>query len=226
VDVGEAVVAPYLWASGTSSIDRLLVTHAHPDHAGGAPFLLRHFGVSEAWEGPAPRADAAYARLAAAQGLAGTRRTVRRGLREVWDGVEVEVLWPAPTGASRRARNDDSVVLRLRLGQVALLLPGDLEKAGEGALEAPPAAVLKVPPHGSRTSSSPRLLDALRPRVAIASAGFRNRYGHPHPEVVERYRKAGIELFRTDRDGAVTLSTDGSSLWVSTFRDPRPRRLR
>jgi len=225
IDLGEAVVGPYLRVSGVRRIDRLLVTHAHPDHAGGAGFLLRSFVIGEAWEGPAPANDGAYRTFVRAVREAGVaRRTVVRGLRETWDGVEVEVLspWRLPR-PPWRVRNDDSVVVRLRYGETTLLLAGDVEAGAESALVEPRALVLKVPHHGSRSSSSPAFLAAVAPRLAVLSAGFRNRHGHPHPEVVERYRRQGIELLRTDVDGSITVSSDGRRVWVRTFRDPRPR---
>jgi competence protein ComEC len=227
-DVGEAVLGPFLWRDGSPVIRGLVVTHAHPDHVGGVPFLLRALDVREVWEGVAPSHDKAYDALAAtlAHARAG-RRAVGRGVRADWDGVEVEVLGPrAPARRPWRTRNDDSVVLALRYGEVVLLLTGDVEAAGETALEPPRAFALKVAHHGSRSSSTPAFLAATAPRVAVVSVGDHSRFGHPHPEVVERYRRAGILLFRTDRDGAVRLSTDGKRVWMATEADGWTARIR
>jgi competence protein ComEC len=114
-------------------------------------------------------------------------------------------------------RNDDSVALELRFGEVVLLLTGDLEGTGEARLEAGPVHVLKVAHHGSRSSSTAGFLARTRPRIAIVSAGARNRFGHPHPDVVERFRRAGTRLWRTDRDGTVDVTTDGREVWVKAF---------
>lgn len=219
-DPGEAVVAPYLWDLGVRRLDRLAVTHAHPDHAGGIPFLLRAFRIGEVWEGPAPLHDPAYRQLdLALEAAAVPRRTVVAGLRDLWDGVDVRVLGPAtPSRPSWRTRNDDSLVLWLRLGRVSLLLPGDVEESGEGCCDDSPSDVVKVPHHGSRTSSTAAFLAGTGPRVAIVSVGARNPFGHPHPDVVERYRRSGALVLRTDRDGAITVSTDGSRLWVTTHK--------
>jgi len=219
-DIGEAVVGPYLWSEGWRRIETLVLTHAHPDHVGGAPFLLRAFDLRGTWEGPAPRHDRGYAELDAALRAGGAaRRTVARGVREDWDGVAVEVAGPRPP---RRppwtTRNDDSVVLTLRWGKVTFLLTGDIEAAGEDALGGVAAQVLKVPHHGSRSSSSPRFLAAVSPRVALVSVGHANRFGHPHPAVVDRYARAGVWLLRTDEDGTATVSTDGERIFVRTFR--------
>jgi len=219
LDMGEAVVAPYLWSLGIRRVDGLVLTHAHPDHVGGAPSTLRSFGVASVWEGLAPRHDPLYAGLdRVLQDTSTIRLCVTRGLRADWDGVRVEVLAPErPPRPPWTARNDDSVVLALRFGDVTLMLAGDIERPSESRLPATRADVLKVPHHGSRTSSSAPFLAATRPRVAIVSAGFRNRFGHPHAEVLERYHRLGCRVFRTDRDGAVTVSTDGRELRVETF---------
>ena len=103
---------------------------------------------------------------------------------------------------------------------------GDKLESGEAALDVPPAFALKVAHHGSRSSSTPRLLALAAPRVAIVSVGDHSRFGHPHPEVVDRYRQAGVALFRTDRDGAVTFSTDGRRVWMATYADEWTARIR
>jgi len=157
---------------------------------------------------------------------ANTRRTVGRGLAETWDGVQIEVLGPGrPARAPWKVRNDDSLVVALRLGDVRILLTGDVEQGGEAALPDPWAQVVKVPHHGSRTSSSDALLDAVRPRLALASTGAHNTFGHPHPEVVARYRRRGVHFLNTAWEGTITLATDGRRLWVGTAASPLPRLL-
>jgi len=230
-DPGEQVVAPFLWASRLRRVEALVVTHAHPDHSGGVPFLLRTFGVASVWEGKAPRGDRSYRALAEALSRSGApTRAVARGMRTWWDGVEVRVLGPVPGPPPWRVRNDDSVVLTLRLGGVRFLLTGDVETTAEtGALgdgREVASAVVKVPHHGSRSSSSPGFVAAVAPSVAVISAGARNPFGHPHPEVLERYRRAGALVLRTDRDGAITVSTDGRRVWVRSMALGRERRVR
>jgi competence protein ComEC len=215
-DVGEWVVAPYLWSLPVRRLEGVAVSHAHVDHVGGVPFLLRHFAPKAVWEGPAPRADAAYRTFDKAA-RAAARRSVWTGTETTVDGIRLEVLAPRPTGAPPlRTRNDDSLVVRVSLGAVSFLLTGDAETAGEEALPSPRATVLKVAHHGSRTSSSERFLDRAAARIAVVSVGARNRFGHPHPEVLGRYLRRGLRIYRTDRDGAVQLSTDGRRLWVRT----------
>jgi competence protein ComEC len=221
-DAGRDVVSPYLWGRGHRRVQRLVLSHAHPDHAGGLPAVARAFGPPELWEGPAPRADPTYRSLGGALGRrAPARRSVVRGVRENWDGVDLEVLSPRPRGgAPWRTRNDDSLVLRLGYGRVRLLLAGDAEAAAEAALREDGAvAVLKVAHHGSRTSSTAGFLQAARPAVAIVSVGARNPFGHPHQEAVRRLTEAGAMVLRTDRHGGVTVSTDGQRLWVDGAAD-------
>ncbi|HVQ30213.1 MAG TPA: DNA internalization-related competence protein ComEC/Rec2 [Vicinamibacteria bacterium] len=216
-DLGERIVAPFLWSEGVRRLDRLVLTHAHPDHAGGVPFLLRAFGPAEVWEGVAPVRDQGYETFADALRENGaTRLAVARGRRVVWDGVTLEVLGPAPPPKRPlRTRNDDSLVLSVTFGEVTFLLTGDVEGAGERALTLPPSVVLKVPHHGSRTSTTEGLLQQARPRWAVVSAGFRNHFGHPHPDVLRRLGALGVRVFRTDRDGTVRLRTDGTHIWVA-----------
>lgn len=217
-DFGETIVGPHLWDRGVTRIERVLLTHPHPDHVGGAPFLVRGFDVGEVWEGPAPAHDAIYAALdRQLRQLGASRRTVLAGVGGDWDGVRFDVLNPPPPGPPpARTRNDDSLVVRLQFGDVQLLLTGDIEGSAERRLGVGAATILKVPHHGSRTSSTPAFLAAVAPRVAIVSVGYRSLFGHPHPEVVERYLRSGVRLFRTDEDGSVSVSTDGRSVWVKT----------
>jgi competence protein ComEC len=134
----------------------------------------------------------------------------------LWDGLTVEVLGPAGGPPPWRTRNDDSVVLAVALGGDRMLLTGDIEARAEAGLSPGRASLLKVPHHGSRSSSTPALLEETSPALAIVSVARHSRFGHPHPDVVDRYRRRGIRLFRTDRDGTVTVSSDGNGIRVST----------
>lgn len=227
-DVGEAVVGPYLWSHGVGSIEAIVATHAHPDHVGGAKALLRGFAVGAVFEGLAPRRDPVYRAFDEAVVAARVpRRSLARGMMVSFDGAEIRVMGPTPGGVPPwRARNDDSLVLEVRFGDMGFVLAGDVEAAGEGRLDLGPSEVLKVPHHGSRSSSTPAFVRRVAPRIALISAGFRNRFGHPDPTVVARYRQAGARVFRTSEDGALTVSTDGRQVWVETHRDGRPERLR
>jgi competence protein ComEC len=220
IDTGEAVTAPFLWQQGRRRVDALVLTHSHNDHVGGAPFLVSAFRPEEVWEAPRVAGQALPDAVAAAVSRAGVvRTTVCRGMRRRWDEVDIEVLWPACESSARSGpENDASVVLRLRHKGITFLLSGDAGASVEGLIEPGRAEVVKVPHHGSRSSSSDAFVAEVRPRLAIVSCGRRREADAALAGVVERYRRAGARVERTDRGGAVTVASDGRRLWVDTFR--------
>jgi competence protein ComEC len=216
-DIGARVIAPALWTRGTGRLDHLVLTHGDPDHAGGARAVIDDFGpnVSEGVVVPANAAMSALRAHALSRGRLWS--SVAAGATWTVGGVVVKVWHPAPPDWERpRVRNDDSVVLELRYGDVSIVLPGDIsaEVEHELAAQLPPARlrVLKLAHHGSATSTSAEWLDALKPRIAIVSCGRDNRYGHPAPTVLARLAERGIEVRRTDREGMVVVETDGRAL--------------
>ena len=222
-DIGDRVVAPVVRGAGFRRIDYVALTHGDPDHIGGAAAIVREFRPREVWEGiPVPRSVPLTVLRAAAQAIGARWANVYRGDRIAIDGVEVVARHPVPADWERqKVRNDDSLVLELRWRDVSVLLTGDIGRAVEPDVAAAtlPARLrlVKIPHHASLTSSTPAFLAALHPQIAIASAGRANHFGHPVPEVLDRYRAIGAEIFRTDQDGAVTVVTDGTSINVQTF---------
>jgi competence protein ComEC len=199
LDTGERVVAPFLWNHGFLRIAASVVTHPDIDHAGGMEALHRLFRVDDRWE----------ARMATSFGGAWITP-----LRAATDSTRV---------------NDQAIVLRVELGLASILLASDIEAAAERALlerGTPLAAtVLKVAHHGAATSSTPPFLAAVRPAIAVVSVGARNPYGHPDAGVLTRLAAVGARVYRTDRDGAVVLETDGRTLTVTRWAGRRVERV-
>ena len=224
-DPGEEAVSPYLWSRGYQKLDVVALTHAHQDHLGGLTAILENFRVGKLWIGR----EVASPALARLEELARAKKIPieheLRGQSFAWDGVEGEFFWPATplSDVAPSAKNNDSLVLRLHYRNRTILLPGDAEKDAERAIlsenkEAElQADVLKVGHHGSKNSTMPDFLAAVRPQTAIISAGEENPYGHPSPELIERLQGAGIRILRTDRNGAVHVLTDGERVEIACF---------
>ena len=225
LDIGEQVVSPYLWSRGLKRLDVVALTHAHQDHLGGLTAVLENFRVRELWVGRDVASPAFQALLKLARG-----RGVRvvhhlRGDSFAWDGVTGRVLWPDTSAETPTAKNNDSLVLRLEHGRLALLLPGDIEAPVERKVlrdsSALAADLLKVAHHGSKTSTTAEWVAAVAPSTAAISVGETNPFGHPSPDVLERLAASGARTLRTDRDGAITALSDGQTLQVRCFLPSR-----
>jgi len=216
-DSGARILVPELRASGTNGIDLMVLSHEDTDHIGGALSVLESIAV----QGLASSLPQAHALNA----LVPAPRRCLAGESWEWDGVRFAFLHPG-AGELPVRRNNQSCVMRIEAGGASMLLTGDIERPAELSLLANPmvkADVMLVPHHGSRTSSSREFIDAVAPRWALIPAGYRNRFGHPNPEVLERYRAAGITVMRTDRDGAIRIVLGARELRVQGERARRPR---
>jgi competence protein ComEC len=221
-DIGRLVLAPALRARGVYALDALLVTHGDPDHIGGARSMLDRLGVGQVLLGIlVPGHEPSRALVAHARERNVAVRDWRAGQTNGLGGVRVRVLHPPePDWERRRIRNDDSVVVEIVHGDVAVLLTGDVSSEVERAilpqLSAARTRVLKVAHHGSRTSTSSVILEGWRPQTALISCGRGNLFGHPAPEVLARLARIGARVYRTDRDGEITLESDGREVRVRT----------
>jgi competence protein ComEC len=225
IDLGARVIQPVLRARRRRRLDAVVLSHPHPDHFGGLVSTLARVEVGELWDsgqGEDQGAGASYAALLA--GARARKIPVRRprdlcGAPRVAGGVTIEVLAPCPGYAPDAGANDNSLVLRLTYGRRSALLVGDAEHDEEEKLmrtsRTIQADLLKVGHHGSRTSTSPGFLSAVRPSFAAISAGVRNRFGHPHPRTLETLAVHGVPIGRTDRGGAIIWETDGIDVRVS-----------
>jgi competence protein ComEC len=219
-DTGARIVEPFLRARGIGRIDVVALSHPHPDHLNGLFRVLARFDVGAFWSSGDDGHNPEYGRLVAlarSRGVAipevaetrlGAASIVPLGPFESFpDGRDDRI--GAPPGLSV---NDASLVVRIGFAGRGVLFAGDLEADGEGELvgrrdvgQVVAADVLKVPHHGSRTSSSPELVDAVAPALAVISLGWRNQFHFPAPEVVGRYAARGARVLRTDRDGAISV---------------------
>lgn len=227
-DAGRQVLLPLLQNLGERRVDELVLSHRDTDHVGGAGALIDAVPVARL-----------RASLVAGHPLltqVSDTRTCLAGQQWSWDGVEFRVLHPFHAARPDEAPNTQSCVIQVRDAQGhRVLLTGDVELAQEEALVqrwggSLRSDVLVVPHHGSHTSSGEAFLSAVRPRVAVMQLGYRNRFGHPHPEIWDRYIRNGIDVVRTDHCGAWMWNGDGASCtrnvrrryWQWTPEKPAP----
>ncbi|HEX7331173.1 MAG TPA: DNA internalization-related competence protein ComEC/Rec2 [Pyrinomonadaceae bacterium] len=221
--IGETVVSEYLWWRGLSEVDYVLATHADADHIDGLNDVLKNFNVRSALVARRPANDAEFAKFSQTLTATNTHsELIQAGDVIRFGAVEVSVLWPPPGDLST---NNDSIVLRVKFGEHSILLTGDIEKSAERALLQAPhdlnAIVVKVPHHGSKTSSTDDFVRATSPHLAIVSVGRNSIFGHPHDEVVQRWQSNGATVVTTGESGTITITTDGHHLSLEKFIQPQ-----
>jgi competence protein ComEC len=212
-DIGEEVVSAALWSRGIRRLDVVALSHAHSDHMGGLPSVLRNFHPAELWVGNNPHTESYDALLHEAADLHVRLRSLRAGDALHLGNTDVAVLAPMPSYQPGSApANNDSLVLRVAYGQTSVLLEGDAEAPIEEAMLAEPgltSTLLKVGHHGSVSSTRPEFLARVAPQWAVISCGLHNRYGHPRPEVLAELQEARIRTYSTDIQGATCFRLDG-----------------
>lgn len=219
-NIGETVVSAFLWEKGLDRVDYLLATHADADHIQGLSDVARNFKVRAALFGRTPLRDEDYAELESVLRRRGVETVkLARGDVLTFGEARIEVLFPK--SSDEISDNNRSLVLRVVFGERKFLLTGDIEKETERELLEMPeflrADVVKVPHHGSRTSSTGEFIDAVGARLAVITVGRKSPYGHPHREVLERWKNSGARVLTTGERGTISISTDGKSLETRTF---------
>ncbi len=221
--IGESVVSEFLWEKGYSRIDHILATHADVDHIQGLASVAKNFNIGSALIGRIPMEDPDFAEIAQVLSRRGIpAKMVARGERLNFGEVTVEVLYPTATvDPDAVSDNDHSVVIRIVMGNRAFLLTGDIERQAESELISGggilAADLVKVPHHGSRTSSTQDFVNAVGAGYAVISVGNSSVFDHPHSEVVERWRMSGATVMTTGERGTISVSTDGRDLVVTKF---------
>ena len=217
-NIGERVILPYFWHQGVEQLQRVIISHDDADHAGGLLPLWKEMSVASLLLRPGSRYAAQYP----------DSRRCQSGQRWRWDGVDFEILHPGVE--NWRKENNKSCVLRVSNAGGSVLLTGDIEQKAEQLLVERYAGrlqsdLLLAPHHGSRTSSSPAFLAAVKPQQAVFSVGYKNRFNLPSREVVARYTQAGIDQYRSDTDGMVRVifSATGTAPQIQRWRQQRQR---
>lgn len=234
LDVGKAVVAPFLWSRGIGHIDYLAATHSDQDHISGLESLADLFSIGQFLDGFPGLNDSRIENLrrkALKKGAVSV--SLQPGIPLMVDEVRIVPLHPSPqfilqnaAHGKNKVGNELSLVLRLEYRNFSMLLTGDIGKSTEEYLikNALPlqADFLKGPHHGSRFSNSPSFIQTVQPRAVIFSSGYLNWMRHPHPEVIERYRAAGTQIWRTDLDGSIHITTDGYERRIRQYPENGP----
>jgi len=215
-DMGERVVLPALRYYGVRRLEGVLLTHFDMDHVGGAQSVMESMSVTTLLTHHAP--DLAKAGLSETLPL----WRIEQPVKWVLDKGAYLLFFPFAFQKNTADENERSVVCQLVIGDHRFLFTGDLEAEGEAYLaatygDALRSEIFKAGHHGSKTSSTAALLRYVQPEITVISVGEKNRYGHPHKDVVDRFQSEGIRIYRTDREGAVELKTNGKTVWVKTY---------
>ena len=233
-DIGRMVIAPFLMSKGIKDIDYMVQSHAHPDHYGGLGYIMDNFNVREVWtNGNFMTGEKSFLHRAEKNWV--KHRILRRGDMLENVNYKITVLHPCQSFYADSPRgefsdeNSSSLVLKIEAENTSILFTGDIEEEAEQDMlyldTWLKSDILKVPHHGGRTSSSADFIQAVRPKVAVVSAGKNNPFHHPHKTTVQRYKKAGVNLFRTDMNGAITITSVDDSLHLSTWQDGKLKKV-
>ena len=224
--IGARVLLPYLESNGIRKIDLAVITHDDIDHYGGLEYIVKNFTVKkillpkDSTLSPEIRAMLTTARINGSRILQHNAPLAING----FESANIEMLMPHRNLIEKPFidDNDLSAILKITIGKLKILLPGDMGERGESMLlnlpVDPSTDILKVGHHGSNSSSSLEFLDKIGANIAVISCGLNNRYGHPHEKVLKRLEQTGHKIYRTDIDGAVIIETDGENFTIKTLK--------
>ena len=233
-DVGARVIAPFLWRKKIKSVDTLILSHPNSDHLNGLIYIARHFNVKNIWTNNEARKTAGYRQFMDVIAEKKITLSSFQQMPRAYDieGVKIKILYPPKDFLEKRKKdewrtsNNNSLVIKAIFGTKSFLIPGDLLARAEKELvavagEALKSTVLLAPHHGSISSSTEQFFEKVKPKIVVISAGWKNPFNLPHPNVLARYRGRGCRIFRTDILGAIKFTTDGNSLEITPFMVPR-----
>jgi len=220
-DAGEKVVLPFLISKGITHVDTLMMTHPHADHYGGMIPVMDAIEIGEFLDPGLDFPSRGYEKLL----LKVEEKNIPYRIIQApkilsWDPkVFVQILWPEQGSQRPKDPNNNSIVFRLVYSDIVYFFSGDMEIPVERNMyaygEQLKTTILKIPHHGSDTSSTRILLNLLKPRLAVFSCGYNNRFGHPDLTIIERYNDLKIRTLRTDKHGSITTLCNGSRVKVT-----------
>jgi competence protein ComEC len=228
-DVGEKIIAPFLWRNKIRTVDTLILSHPNSDHLNGLIYIAKYFNVKRVWSNNEKRKTIGYHNFTKVVANRNITLPVYANMfhEHCINGVNLIFLYPPHDFLNKRDKekwrntNNNSLVVQASFGNMSFLFPGDIMAAAEKELvrlagDQLASTVLIAPHHGSRSSSSEIFLDQVRPEVVIVSSGRNRRLKFPHPTVLRRYENRGYNIFRTNINGAICLTTDGRHLFISS----------
>jgi len=229
-DMGARVIAPFLWRKKIKTVDTLILSHPNSDHLNGLIYIARHFNVKSVWTNGETRNTVGYKKFMKIIKEENIDTPKFRNMPRNYkiNGVALEILYPKRDFLDkrkknkRRGTNNNSLVVKADFGNYSFLVPGDIMKSAEIELvsmsgEKLASTVLIAPHHGSKSSSTGLFLEKVNPEYIIISSGWKNRFHFPHPSVLKRYAGLGCKIFRTDINGAITMTTGGESLEIRPY---------
>jgi len=230
-DIGKYVLAPYLWHERIRNIDIVVLTHPHPDHLNGLLYILSNFDIKEVWSNGETAEMETYedfVRIINEKNITHRLISEDNGHMTI-NGATITILNPPKTINLKNdlprkfdKTNNDAIVMMLTLGNVSILLPSDISEPTETSLVKSGknlrSQIMFVPHHGGFTSSTIPFLNSVKPAIAVISCGADNVYNDPRPDVLKRYNRLGTRIFRTDLDGAISITTDGKNIVYSSYK--------